>query len=215
MRNGVKSNISRIIEKASKLPFFTIADLASMETDRVYLKVLLSRYAKSGRVVRLKKGMYVAREYIHAMEKAGTLSAYPEFLCTILHNPSYLSLEYMLYKHNILTEVPVNVTAVTTKKTASFVNAFGTFVYHSIRADLFCGYDLFTGIDFRFQRARKAKALFDFLYFRKQSIPDKRAAHELRLNVREFNRSETHELARYIKMEGSQKMKNIYGYLFD
>ncbi len=214
MRNEKSSKIATIFTVAEKLPFFTIDDLTSMETDRQYLRVLLSRSIKSGRAVRLKKGMYVAGDYVHRMETSGAISAYPEFLSGTLYAPSYVSLEYILYKHNILTDVPVNFTAVTLKKTASFSNTFGTFIYHTIRNDLFTGYTHVREGGFTFLRASKAKALFDYCYFRKNTIADRRAVDELRLNLGEFESRDRKELALYINKEGSKKMKEIYRYLF-
>ncbi len=214
MRNRGTSKIAAIFEKASKLPYFTLDDLAGIEGDRHYLTMLLSRYVTSGRAVRLKRAMYVADEYVRAIELSGAIATYPEFLSGVLCEPSYISLEYILYKHNLLTELPVKVTAVTTKKTTSCSNKFGTFIYHSIREDLFTGYDIAKEHDFTIRRARKTKALFDFLYYRKDILTDRKSVTELRLNIDECNNADKRELATYIHKEGSKKMKTIYGYLF-
>lgn len=214
MRNKGKSKISAIFSVAEKLPFFTLDDLASMETNKTYLKILLSRYEKSGKAARLKKGVYVAKNYLDVLEKSGRISAYSEFLSGVLYQPSYLSLDYILYKHNILTEAPINFTAVAKKKTISFSNRFGTFFYHKIKPDLFCGFETVQEGGFTIFRATKAKALFDFLYFRKHGIISKEAADELRLNLEVFNSKDKTELKNYIKKEGSKKMKEIYHYLF-
>lgn len=199
---------------AEKLPFFTLDDLASLETDKTYLKILLSRYEKAGKAVRLKKGIYTAKNYLTELEKSGQISAYSEFLSGILYRPSYLSLEYILYKHNIITEMPVNFTAVAKKKTISFSNRFGHFFYHKIKPDLFCGFETVKEGGFTIFRATKAKALFDFLYFRKNAIVGKRAAKELRLNLSEFKSKDKEELKSYIKKDGSKKIAEIYNYIF-
>lgn len=198
---------------ADKLPFFSTAGLASVEIKRQYLKVLLSRSVKKRRMLRLKKGMYVTREYVRTMEASGAISSYPAFLSGVLYRPSYLSLEYVLYKHSILTEVPVNFTAVTTKKTSSFSNDFGTFIYRTIRSDLFSGYQTVREGGFIVMMATKAKALFDYCYLRKNHIVDQTAVEELRLNLGEFNRRDKKEFTCYIKKEGSKKMKTIYEHL--
>lgn len=214
MRNKGKSKISVIFSVAEKLPFFTLDDLASIETNKTYLKILLSRYEKSGKAVRLKKGVYVAKNYLEDLEKSGRISAYSEFLSGVLYQPSYLSLDYILYKHNILTEAPINFTAVAKKKTTSFSNRFGAFFYHKIKPDLYCGFETVREGGFMIFRATKAKALFDFLYFRKHGIINKDAAGELRLNLEVFDSKDKKELKSYIKKEGSKKMKEIYHYLF-
>lgn len=215
MRNDKKTKIETIFSAAKLLPYFNLDDLASLEKNKVYLKILLSRYVKSGKAIRLKKGVYVARDYIDRLEKSGGISAYSEFLAGVLYSPSYLSLDYILYKHNILTEVPINFTAVTKKKTASFSNSLGNFFYHKIKDELFSeGYEAKKEGDFVIFRASKAKALFDWLYLRKNSIMNKEAAKELRLNLFSLSAKEKKELMKYINIEGSKKMKEIYHYLW-
>lgn len=215
MGNSKKTKIETIFSAVKTLPYFNLDDLASLEKNKVYLKILLSRYNKSGKAIRLKKGVYVAKNYIDRLEKSDGISAYSEFLAGVLYSPSYLSLDYILYKHNILTEMPVNFTAVTKKKTASFSNNFGNFFYHKIKDKLFSGYETRKEGDFVIFLASKAKALFDWLYLRKNSIVNKEAAKELRLNLFLFSAKDKKELARYINMEGSKKMKEIYHYLFN
>lgn len=214
MRNKETTKIKTIFAAVEKLPYFSFDDLASLETNKVYLKILFSRYEKAGKVIRLKKGIYVSKDYIDKVEKSGRISTYLEFLVCILYIPSYISLDYILYKYNILTEVPVNFTAVTKKKTASFSNNFGGFFYHKIKPQLFRGYETIKENEFVIFWATKAKALFDYLYFRKNSIVDKNSADELRLNLKEFGKKDKEELKRYIKVEGSKKMEKIYIYLF-
>ncbi|MEK7084401.1 MAG: hypothetical protein AAB932_04155 [Patescibacteria group bacterium] len=214
MRNRVDSKIQNILAKASALPYFTIDDLASIETNRTYLKILLSRHEKSGTVFRLKKGTYVTRAYADAIEKSGRVTTYAEFLAGVLYAPSYLSMEYILYQHGIITESPVHITAVSKKKTAAFATRFGTYQYHSIAPKLFCGFSTKRDGDFFIYRASPAKALFDYLYFRKRHIPDERAIEELRLNLDDVGKAERKEFAEYVALEGSARMKYIAEMIF-
>jgi len=200
---------------AKKLPCFSLDDLAALETNKIYLKILLGRYVKTGKIIRLKKGLYVAKEYVDNLEKKGNFSYYLDFLNGVLCEPSYLSLEYVLYKHNFLTDVPYNFTAVTKNKTAIFSNKFGNFLYYKIKDSLFCGFEMVKEREFSFLRATKAKALFDFLYLRKNILPVKEAVKELRLNVENLNGADIKELKKYVVMEGSKKMKEIIDYLFN
>ncbi|MEK7190095.1 MAG: hypothetical protein AAB666_03930 [Patescibacteria group bacterium] len=215
MRNKKIPKIKYIFDLAKKLPYFSFDDLISVENDRIYLKILFSRYENAGKVVRLKKGLYVAKEYLDNLEKKGRLSAYIELISNILYDPCYLSLDYILYKHNMLTEVPVNFTLVSSRKTKTLVNILGRFFYHKIKKDLFCG---FTAArkdrDFMILEATKAKALFDFLYFRKNFLSNKESVEELRLNLDNFTIKDKAELKSYVKIEKSKKMKIIINYLF-
>ena len=165
MRNGKNSKISKIIKVAGQLPVFTLDDLASIETDKRYLRIVLSRYVRSGIVHRLKKGLYVTKEYVDRVEKSGRVHPYAEFLAGVLYEPSYLSLEYVLYQHGLITESPVSVTVVARKKTALFSTPFGTYRYHTIKPSLFTGFTSNRDGDYIIFRASAAKTLFYFLYF--------------------------------------------------
>lgn len=210
MRNKFGSRIARVFTVAGKLPYFDLSDLATVETDRIYLKILLSRYQKSGKVIRLKRGVYVTKDYIETVKGKSRLSSYSEFLANILYRPSYLSLEYILYQHNLLTEIPVNFTLITKNKTARFRNRFGGFFYRKVKHELFCGFDIIRDGDFSIMRATKAKALFDYLYLRKNAIAATESVSGLRLNLSQLNRPEKAELGKYVAIEGSKKMRAIY-----
>lgn len=213
MGNEKNSKISRIMTLVKKLPYFSLEDFAGIEKDRHYLKILFSRYEKSGKIIRLKKGVYTTKEYVDEIEKRGEISNFVEFLANILYFPSYLSLEYVLYQHNLLTEIPKNFTSITLKKTNSFSNKFGNFFYHKIKKELFCGFEIAKEGDFIIYKATKAKALFDFLYLRKNEILNKESFKELRLNLGELKRKEKKELENFVKLEGSKKMREIFSFL--
>lgn len=210
MRNGKISKSGRIIRVAGRLPVFTLDDLASIESDKHYLRILLSRYVKSGMVRRLKKGLYVTKEYVDAVEKSGRVGAYAEFLSAVLYTPSYLSLEYVMHQHGLITESPVVVTAVARKKTASFSTPFGAYRYHTIKPALFTGFTSRRDGDYLIFRATAAKALFDFLYFRKNHLANADAIGELRINLGALQENDKQELRRYIDLEGSARMKSIF-----
>ncbi len=200
--------IRYIFEKASALPCFTIDDLASIETDRNYLKVLLSRYKIAGRLLRLKKGVYVSVDYL-AKIPDNLKNSYNEFVANLLCAPSYLSLDFVLHQHGILTESPANFTSISKDKTIGFANPRGNFYYHKIKENLFCGFTTAKAGEFEIRKATKAKAVFDYLYLRKNGLPSKNAVDELRLNVSLLNAADRKEIVNFSKIEGSKKMARI------
>ncbi|MCM8777830.1 MAG: hypothetical protein NC905_06180, partial [Candidatus Omnitrophica bacterium] len=153
------------------------------------------------------------KEYIDDIEKKQMMAFYLGFISNVLYPPSYLSLEYILSLHNLLTEMPVNFTSITLRKTQRFSNSFGNFLYHKIKKELFCGFEIFKKGEFEILGATKPKALFDFLYLRKNIIPDEKAFEELRLNLENIDKKDMEELKKYIILEGSTKMKEIYNLL--
>jgi len=209
MRNDIK--IKRIIASVENLPYFTLDDLSSIEKNKNYLKILFSRYEKTGKLIRLKKGIYVTERYLLSNRE---MNKYHEFLANLLYQPSYLSLDYILCRHNLLTELPKNFTSATKNKTAHFSNKLGNFFYHKIKNELFCGFDIIKEDVFNIMRATKAKALFDFLYFRKNLLTNENAIEELRLNLGEITEKDMEELKSYIKLEKSKKMNEIFIILY-
>lgn len=214
MRNGKISKIKEIMSLAEKLPCFSLDDLTTVEKNKHYLKILFSRYAKAGKVIRLKKGLYVTKAYFDKTEKTGQTSFYLEFIAHLLHQPSYLSLDYVLYEHNILTEIPRNFTLITKYKTTHLANRFGNFFYHKIQDKLFSGFEVNKKNNLTMAKATKAKAFFDFLYLRKNILNNEKAIAELRLNLDNFSQKDWQEFKKYLKLENSRKMKQIFNYLF-
>jgi predicted transcriptional regulator of viral defense system len=214
MRNDNKRS-KTIIKLAEKLPVFTFDDFLSAEESRSYLWMILHRYEKGGRLLRLKKGIYTTTSYVERMRNRGELEVLTDFLANFLYSPSYLSLETILYRYNILTEIPVNLNSVSQNKTAIFANKLGNFFYHKIKPSLFCGFEVYEENGFFIMRATKAKALFDFLYLRKNILPNKEVVKELRLNVDNLSRTDIKELKKYITLEGTKKLKTILNDLLD
>lgn len=214
MRNNKKFKTESIFSVAKELPYFELEDLLAVEKNKIYLKIILSRYKKNGKVISLKKGIYVTKDYIDATKIKGELSSYSEMIANKIYQPSYLSLEYVLYQHNLLTEIPTNFTSISLAKTYKFSNDFGNFYYRRIKKNLFLGFELDKKGEFWVAKATKAKALFDFLYLRKNDLINKDSAIELRLNLNELNKEDKKELENYFKIEGSIKMKKIFNFLF-
>jgi len=125
MKNNIigekKSRIGFIFDKIKGLPYFAIDDLASVETDKVYLRILLARYCKAGKLIRLKKGYYVADEYLKNLVSQ---NGYGQFVANLLCSPSYLSLDYVLNQCGILTEMPVNFISVAKEKQFRFLTGW-------------------------------------------------------------------------------------------
>lgn len=216
MRNTMKkiSKTKHIIEEVKSLPYFSIDDLIGLEKDKKYLKIFLHRLVNSRKIVSLKKGIYVSKDYLDEIQKRGMFSDYLEFLGTVLYSPSYLSLEYVLSQNNVLTELSWTFTLITKNKTAKFKNELGLFIYHHLKNELFCGFKIIKKANLLVYKASKAKALFDFLYLRKNILVNKKSVEELRLNLESFNRKDIKELEKYVKLENSKKIKEIFNHLF-
>lgn len=212
--NEIKKNKSKKIEEAVKhLPYFTISDLAPVEKKKDYLKVLFYRLSKRGKIKSLKRGMYVSENFLESINRKNAINEYSEFIGNIIYKPSYLSLEYVLEKYGVLSESVNSFTLVSEKKTERISNYLGIFKYYKIKEILFAGFKIRKKGDFLIAEATLAKALFDFLYFRKNILFSDKQIDELRLNLDSFAEKDFKELEKYVNLEKSKKMKAIFDYL--
>lgn len=214
MRNNTEKLNKLVLGHILALPYFEFDDLAYLNKNKNYVKIILSRYKKKGSIVRLKKGIYTSRIYIEKLALKNAYSDFLEMVSNIIYQPSYLSLEYVLSEHGMLTESPKNIIAVSLNKTASFANELSYFFYHKIKPALFTGFKVENKSGFSILKASKAKALFDFLYFRKNILINKETVSELRLNLDNFKKADIREFKKYLDIDGSKKMKEIFNYLF-
>lgn len=178
-----------------------ILSLLFPDESPINIKLRISYLAKQGKLIRLRRNIYVIfDEYIK-------LKDYPEYievLACSLREPSYLSLEYVLRKYDVLTEATYGFTLVTTKKKARYVNNIGTFSYKQISNDLLRGFKIMKFLDYEYYEATKAKALFDWLYYRADKIPFKEEGinivEDLRLNLDSFKKVDYKELESYVPL---------------
>ncbi|MEN8123436.1 MAG: hypothetical protein ABFS35_24075 [Bacteroidota bacterium] len=118
----------------------------------------LTRWIKKGLLVRLKQGYYTFPEY---KNKPG----FSYYFANKIYKPSYISLHTALSFYGIIPEAVVQITSVTSLKTAIFKNDFGEYSYKTIKNDLMFGYDLKQQSDYQaFKFAKPEKALLDLLY---------------------------------------------------
>ncbi|MFA6433288.1 MAG: hypothetical protein WCW52_01195 [Elusimicrobiales bacterium] len=190
----------------ARMPYFTVGGLSVFNLKNDYLRLLLSRLEKRGDIIRFKRGVYVSRAYCDAVKIKGIWTQYLEFLAVKLYSPAYLSLDYVLYKHNLLTEAPVNFTLITANKTAVYKNALGLFSYHKIKKPLFWGYETAAEGGFPVCRASKIKALFDFIYLRRKLLAGESAFKALRLNLERLSRADIAEFRKYAAVSKTAKM---------
>ncbi|MBI5874108.1 MAG: hypothetical protein HZB36_08260 [Candidatus Omnitrophica bacterium] len=116
-------------------PVIQTRDILALEKDsRQVLFNQLARWRKRGLIFKLKRGVYMLNENDRKIN--------PEkpFIANQLYAPSYVSLEYALSFYELIPEAVADVTSVTTKKTASFENKFGKFIYQHIRPCAFRGF---------------------------------------------------------------------------
>ncbi len=196
------------------LPYFTIAGFRQVAGDEAanddHARVALYRWVKAGHLIALKKGVYMHSGFY---ERHRQEAAFSSVVSAILFPQSYLSLEYILQQHGILTEITYPVTAITIKNTRTITNSLGTFVYRHIQPDYYQGFQVDEAYGIPYAQASLAKALFDYLYL--HPLPGNlrpqryNLVEDLRLNLNEFMPAERAEFASYVASSKMVKMQLI------
>lgn len=139
-------------------------DLACFNIHQVYAwqpdfdRNNLTRWAKKGYLIRLRQGYFAFSEYKNKPD-------YFLYFANRIYRPSYISLHTALSFYGIIPEGVVQITSVTSLKTASFNNGFGEYSYKNVKESLMFGYELKPKADNRtIQFASPEKALLDLLY---------------------------------------------------
>jgi len=169
-------------------PYFTLSQVATFFKDKKSALVYISRWLKNKSIIKIRNWIYISSDKFLEYSLKWKLSVYSEFISTnLVYTPSYLSLEYVLFENNILTENVYNFTLISTNKTAKFKNKLWNFVYKSIKKDYFNNYEVISFEWFTIYKASVEKALFYYFYFKRWIIWEKSYFEELRLNLNDFN----------------------------
>jgi predicted transcriptional regulator of viral defense system len=116
------------------------------------------RWLKRGYLMRLRQGVYTFSEYRSKPDMA-------VYFAGRIYSPSYVSLHTALSSYGLIPEAVMQITSVTSLKTARFTNRFGEYSYQSVRDDLMFGYEPRSLADGRAASyATREKALLDLLY---------------------------------------------------
>jgi predicted transcriptional regulator of viral defense system len=113
---------------------------------------------KKGYLIGLRQGYFTFPEY-------KTKPDYAFYFANRMYKPSYISLHTALSFYGMIPESVVQITSVSSLKTAAFKNDIGTYSYQSIKENLLFGYELKSITENRtIQIATPEKALLDLLY---------------------------------------------------
>ena len=124
----------------------------------------LSRWVKQGKLVSLRQGYY-------AFPSFADQSDAPFYCANTIYAPSYISLASALSYYGMIPEGVIQITSVTARKTKTFENAFGTYVFQSVKPALMFGYNIPQSAlshTWSIKIASPEKALLDLLYLNPQ-----------------------------------------------
>jgi len=171
-----------LMNRIGHLPLLETGHLKAYFPGSGGLEVQLSRWVRQGKLLKIKRGVYIPAEIYRRTR------LYEPYLAGVLMQPSYLSLEKALEFHNLIPEAVSIYTSVTTRsRPAKFETPLGIFDYRHLRLSLFWGYNAVTLNGQTGFMASPEKALLDLFYLR--ALPASEEAVEgLRLeNVEKLN----------------------------
>ena len=121
----------------------------------------LTRWCRRGLLVKLRNQY---NQY-YAFPEYRQVPDFSRYVANRIYAPSYISLHSALSFYGMIPEEVVQLTSVTTLKTARFENDFGTFHYQNVKTPFYFGFEIKTiqsgrGLLF----ATPEKALLDLLY---------------------------------------------------
>ena len=205
------TDTERLLSELEKLPYFTFEALSRL-SEKPYKQCwqMVNRWRKKGYLTKLKKGIYTTKSYYgrHISDMD-----YIPSIASILNPISYLSLEYILQKHNILTDATYTITSVTTKPTTKYLNDVGGFYYKSIKTSLYAGFICKNYYGITVNEATLEKALFDYMYFRpiynRGRVIKTDVVEELRLNLEVFTEEQITSFSNWCEVSGLRKMRLV------
>ncbi len=188
-------------------PVFTSSILMAGNWSRSDIQLQLSRWVKSGKLLRLRRGVYVlARPYRR-------VSPHPFIIANHIRKASYVSLQSALAWYDMIPEYTPVVTSITTGRPGTYDTPEGTFTYRHIKKSLFHGYSRATVAEKQSAFiASPEKGLLDLVYLTPGS-ENREYLRELRLqNTERLDRVVLGKLARD---SGSPKLMAAAGRIAD
>lgn len=184
------------IKTSNGLPIIDTENMLAGLSAPDAILVQISRWHKAGKLIQLKKGIYLLAEPYRKID----INEF--YIACLLKKPSYISMEKALEFHGLIPEAVSVYTCITTKRPCEFSSAAGRFIYRHVKQPLFFGYNSLTINSQTSFVASPEKALLDMLYLRKELITEDYIA-ELRLqNTKKINPRVLHAYAEQFNKPG-------------
>ena len=169
--------LEELARRVGAAGLFRSGQILAGERDPAGVRRQLDRWVKRGRVLRLRRGVYVLQK------PYATAEVHPFAAANALKKASYVSLQSALAHYGMIPEfVPVT-TSVTTGRPEEISTPLGRFQFRHVSTPLFFGFtEVEIAVGQRALLATPQKALVDLLYLTAHS-DDSDYLRELRLEV--------------------------------
>ncbi len=180
-------------------PVFSSALLMSGDRSRLNIRLQLSRWTKSGRVVQLRRGLYLlAKPY-------RKLSPHPFMLANCMKRPSYISLQTALSFYGMIPENVPTLTSVTAGRPEKLLTEEGSFIFKHVKKSFFNSYSMIEVGDRQSAFiATPEKSLLDLVYL---TTGGETFAFLRELRLQNTERLDLDRLREMAEKSGSSKLK--------
>jgi hypothetical protein len=191
---------SRILEHATLSSI-----LENLGYKRINDKIM--QLKNKGLLTSLKNGYYI----YNSLHNNTLVSK--EIIANVLLGPSYVSLDFALWFHELIPESVYEITSITTKRSKSFETSYGVFSYQQIKKELYnIGLEIINSNSGNFIIAGKEKALCDKVYFtkdidlRSQKVMMEFLRDDLRIDMDELEECDINIFKHYFEVSKSKKI---------
>jgi predicted transcriptional regulator of viral defense system len=148
----------RLLELVGQEPVFETALLLAGKVNPANVHLQLSRWTKSGRITKLRRGLYaLAPPY-------QKIKPHPYLIANHLQRASYVSGQTALAFYGLIPETVYGTLSVTAGRPEHLKTPLGDFEFHHIQPDLLRGYRMTDLVDQQALVATPEKALLDLVY---------------------------------------------------
>jgi len=197
----------QLLDLAGDEPAFSSSLLKTAGISPAEAGKQLSRWVKSGKLIQLRRGLYLLSEPYRKTQP------HPFYLANKLQRGSYVSLQSALEYYGLIPEYVPAVTSITTRRSQTLATPLGNFIFRHVKSELFFDY---VQIDMGGKQlafvATPEKSLLDLLYLTPSS-DNPSYLRELRLqNLENLNIERLKSLASQTR---SRKLIRATGILED
>jgi predicted transcriptional regulator of viral defense system len=150
---------SELLELVGEEPIFKSSLLMAGNRSAFPVRLQLSRWVSEGKILQIKRGLYVVAKPYRNKEP------HPFLIANMIKKASYISLQSALEYYGIIPEYVPKITSVTTERPEEISTRLGSFLFKHLKKELFWGYkeqEIIKGTGVFI--ATPEKALLDLIY---------------------------------------------------
>jgi len=149
-----------LLELIGEEPIFKSSLLMAGNRSAFSVRLQLSRWVSEGKILQIKRGLYVVAKPYRNKEP------HPFLIANMIKKASYISLQSALEYYGIIPEYVPKITSVTTERPEVVNTKLGSFIFKHLKKEFFWGYKerkIIKGTSVFM--ATPEKALLDLIYF--------------------------------------------------